>query len=74
MTATPVVQHFFDEETNTFIYVVTDPATQQAGACDKQGKCTVGAQPKVQTATCPTPITTGAFDATFTLCSSTNGI
>ena len=34
MTATPVVQHFFDEETNTFSYVVTDPATQQCAIID----------------------------------------
>ncbi|KJV44479.1 MBL fold metallo-hydrolase [Acinetobacter indicus] len=34
MIATPVVQHFFDEETNTFSYVVTDPATQQCAIID----------------------------------------
>ena len=34
MTATPVVQHFFDKETNTFSYVVTDPATQQCAIID----------------------------------------
>ncbi|MDM1261941.1 MBL fold metallo-hydrolase [Acinetobacter indicus] len=34
MTTTPVVQHFFDKETNTFSYVVTDPATQQCAIID----------------------------------------
>ncbi|HEY9567415.1 MAG TPA: MBL fold metallo-hydrolase [Thalassobaculum sp.] len=34
MTATPIIQAFFDEPTNTISYLVADPATGQAAAID----------------------------------------
>ena len=30
----PQVQHFFDEQTNTFSYVVTDPISQRCAIID----------------------------------------